>query len=61
MGNWIVAGLLAVIVGFIIRYLVKQWKAGHGFCGCGDCKSCGHCPQHSDTGCTGCKECQNKP
>lgn len=61
MGNFIVAGILAVIVFLIIKHLVKQWKAGHGFCNCGDCKSCGHCPQGNTSGCSGncagCKGC----
>lgn len=59
MGNWIVGGILAVIIYLIVRYLVKQWKAGHGFCVGGDCKSCGgHCSQVK-AGCSGsCAECR---
>lgn len=56
MGNWIVAGLLAVIVFFIIRYLVKQRK--NGGCGCG-CSSCSHCPQNN-SGCCKDKSSSNK-
>ncbi len=60
MGTWIVAGILLVIVCCIVRYLVRQWKAGHGFCVGGDCKHCGHCTP--ETGCSGncasCKGCK---
>lgn len=62
MGNWIVGGILLVIVVLIVKYLVKQWKAGHGFCVGGDCKSCGHCQNPPASGCSGncagCKGCQ---
>ena len=58
MGTWFVAGILTLIVGLILRYLARQWKTSHGFCG-GDCKSCGHCSGLSETsGCTGnCSTC----
>ncbi len=62
----IVAALLLFAVICIIRYLVRQLKAGHGLC-CGDCKSCGHCsaiqemdgaaekPSGCSGNCAGCK------
>ncbi|MBE6851367.1 MAG: FeoB-associated Cys-rich membrane protein [Ruminococcus sp.] len=70
MGTFFVALLLAAVIGCIIRYLVKQWNAGNGFCG-GDCKSCGHCSGIRETnstgensGCSGncasCKGCMHK-
>lgn len=48
MGNFIVAGILAVIVVLIVRYLIKQKRSGHGCCG-GSCKTCGHCPQSENS------------
>ncbi len=66
MGTFIVAVLLIAVIACIIRYLVKQWKAGNGFCG-GDCKHCGHCDGIRETGssdcsgnCASCKGCSNK-
>lgn len=43
MGTFFVAALLIAVVICIIRHLIKQWKDGSGFCGCNDCKHCGHC------------------
>ncbi len=63
MGTFFVGTLLAVLIGFIIRYLVRQWKAGNGLCG-GDCKTCGHCEgirrtDAAEQGCTGnCAACK---
>lgn len=56
MGNWIVAGILAVIVVLIVRYLVKQRRSGQGCCG-GSCKTCAHCSK-PDSGCAECKDCE---
>ncbi len=39
----IVAVVLTVIVGLIIRSLVKDKKSGKGICG-GDCSNCHGCP-----------------
>ena len=40
MGTWIVGGILALAVVFIIRYLIKQKKNGRSLqCG-GDCSKC---------------------
>ena len=50
-GTFLIAALLAAAIYGIVRYLRKQWKAGHGFCG--DCASCGHC-NGSCQGCSGC-------
>ena len=49
-GTFLIAALLAAVIYGIVRYLRKQWKAGHGFCG--DCASCGHC-NGSCQGCSG--------
>ncbi|MBQ8927225.1 MAG: FeoB-associated Cys-rich membrane protein [Oscillospiraceae bacterium] len=64
MGTYLVAGILAVIVGLILRYLGKQWKTSHGFCG-GECKSCGHCSGLQNSGgctgsCAGCSGCAHR-
>ena len=62
MGNYIVGGILLVIVIFIVRYLAKQWKAGHGFCVGGDCKSCGHgsCASGDCRSCGRCSQQQDR-
>ena len=70
MGTFIIAVLLIIVIFCIIRYLIKQWKAGNGFCG-GDCKHCGHCEgiremdaAKESGGCSGncaaCKGCSNE-
>lgn len=63
MGNYIVIALLILLIAAIVRYLIREWKAGHSFCG-GDCKHCGHCDgireaSTSQSGCSGnCASCQ---
>lgn len=44
MGTCIVGAILVIIVGLIIRNMIKAKKAGKSIqCGC-DCKDCGgHC------------------
>lgn len=43
MGTWITGGILTVIVGLIIRYMVKQKRNGRSLqCG-GDCSKCRGC------------------
>ncbi|MCD7820133.1 MAG: FeoB-associated Cys-rich membrane protein [Lachnospiraceae bacterium] len=44
MGTVLVGGILVVVVGFIIRSMIKDKKAGKSLqCG-GDCSKCkGHC------------------
>ena len=46
MGTWIVGAGLVCIIGFVIRSMIKDKKAGKSLqCG-GDCKHCGgHCGQ----------------
>lgn len=40
MGTAVVVIILAVIVGLVIRGMIKDKKAGKSSCGC----SCGNCP-----------------
>lgn len=41
MATWIVSGVLIVIVGLIIRKMVRDRKQGKGGCSCGS--DCAHC------------------
>lgn len=41
-GTILVLAVLAVIVGLVIRSIVKKLRAGQPTCGCG-CSSCSHC------------------
>ncbi len=46
-GDFIVLGILAVIVGFIVLNMVRNQKKG-SHCGCGSCQGCamaGKCHQ----------------
>lgn len=44
MANWIVGGILALIVAAIVWKMVRDARSGKGSCGC-DCSECGHnCP-----------------
>ena len=42
MVNVVIIAVLAVIVGLIIRGMIKDKKAGKSSCGC-DCRACGLC------------------
>lgn len=39
MANWIVGGVVVVIVGLIIRSMVRDKRAGKSACG-GNCANC---------------------
>ncbi len=60
IGTILVAGILILLVILAVRYLVRQWRNGNGFC-CGDCKHCGHCSgiQEQPAPCSGnCGACE---
>ena len=44
MGTWLVGSILVVIIGMVIRKMIRDKKNGKS-CGCGtDCKGCsGNC------------------
>lgn len=44
MGTWVVGAVLALVVGLIVRSMIRDKKNGKSLhCG-GDCKNCkGHC------------------
>ncbi len=42
MGTFIVAAILVVAVGLVIRSMIKSKKAGKSI-GCGDCNGCTRC------------------
>ncbi len=50
MENFIVAGILIVLIGTIVFYLVREKKKGKKCIGCPYAKQCGNC--HKD-GCSG--------
>lgn len=41
MATWIVSGVLILIVGLIIRKMVRDRRLGKGSCSCGS--DCSHC------------------
>ena len=41
MGNLIVLAVIAVIVGFAVRSVIKTHKGGGCGCGCDGCSGCG--------------------
>ena len=46
IGTIVVAAILLIGIGFIIRSLIRNKKAGKSLCSCGcggDCKSCHGC------------------
>ena len=47
MATWLISGVLLVIVGAIVRKMIKDKKAGKGCCSCGgNCSGCpGNCHQ----------------
>ncbi len=49
LANLLVCAVLLLVVGLVIRTLVRDKKAGRSSCG-GSCGSCGAC------GCTACKK-----
>lgn len=54
-GDWIVAGVVFVILGFAIGYIIKAKKSGQKCIGCPDSKTCsGGC-----AGCSGCHTTEN--
>ncbi len=42
MGDWIVMGVLCILVGSILYGMIKNKKQGKSACGC-DCSKCGRC------------------
>ena len=51
MINWIVGGLLAIAVVFVIRYLIRQQRRGECAGGCGGCSGCAHGTQSEPDRC----------
>ena len=49
--NIILIAVIALIVGLVIRGMIRNKKAGKSSCGC-DCASCGAC-----SGCSACGQC----
>ena len=52
--NWInivLIALITLIVGLLVRSMIRDKKAGKSACG-GSCASCGVC-----SGCSGCAKC----
>lgn len=54
--NIVIIVLLVLIVGFVIRGMIRDRKAGKSSCG-GSCASCGAC----GGGCAGCGAVPAKP
>ena len=54
MENLIVTAILAVIIGFAVRYIYKSKKSGHKCIGCPDSGSCSSCCSGGGQGCNGC-------
>ncbi len=42
MATWIVGGVLALLVGAVIRKMIRDRRSGKSACG-GDCSRCGGC------------------
>ncbi|MBR2019661.1 MAG: FeoB-associated Cys-rich membrane protein [Clostridia bacterium] len=49
MVDWIVVGIIALIIGGALAYIIKAKKSGKKCIGCPDSGSCG-----SQGGCSGC-------
>ena len=60
MGNFVVAGILLLVLGAAIAYIVKAKKSGVKCIGCPDGGTCsGHCGGSSGCGC-GCQSHEDK-
>ena len=58
-GNYLAIGLIFIIVGGAVAYIIKAKRSGHKCIGCPDSKNCssGEC----SGGCSGCNgSCANK-
>lgn len=59
--DFVIIGIIAVLLGLAIGYIVKAKKSGRKCIGCPDSSSCsGHCSSCS-SGCSCCSDDKDKP
>ena len=57
--TWIAIGVIALIVGLAVIYVIKAKKSGKKCIGCPDSASCGRSAQSGCSSCSGCSACHH--